>query len=223
MSEVIQLAIVDDEVLITQLLFEYFNSQPDFEVLFSINDGEEFLAQLATSDRLPDVVLLDLKMNGIDGVETARLVKENYPSVKVIIVSSYYQELFIGFMLRNGVDAFLPKGTPPAELTRIIKTVHTTGHYFTPEHIETMRSQISGSAPKPSLGLTPLTSREKEVLEGICRQQTGKEIGAKLFITPRTVEGHKNNLLIKTGARNNAGLVIYAIQNGLFDPHDMMF
>ena len=223
MSESIRLAIVDDEALITQLLSDYFSAQTGYTVLLTANDGQQFVDSLAQLETKPDVVLLDLKMPGIDGVETAQLVKAAHPEIKVIIISSHYQKQFIGFMLRNGIDAFLPKGTPPKELKQIVETVHTKGHYFTPEHIEVMRGQITGNAPRPSFGLDSITSREKEVLDGICRQLTAKEIAEKLFITPRTVEGHKNNLLVKSGAKNSAGLVIFAIQNQLFDPHDLIF
>ena len=223
MKEKIKLAIVDDEILITQLLSDYFNQQEDYEVLFTANSGDDFLQLLGQSENIPNVAILDLKMEGMDGVETAQQLKQQYPEIKVIIISSHYQKLFIGFMLRNGIDAFLPKGIKPDELKKIIETVFTKGYYFTREHIEVMRHQISGNVPRPTFGMDALSAREQEVLKAICQQLTAKEIAEKLFITQRTVEGHKNNLLLKTGAKNSAGLVIYAIQNGLFDPHELMF
>jgi len=222
MDEQIRIALVDDEILITQLLEKYFNELPDFEVSLTANGGEQFLEQLTLLENIPQVVILDLKMEGMDGVETAALLKERYPEVKVIIMSSHYQKTFIGFMLRNGIDAFLPKGIKPDELARIVKIVKVKGHYFTREHIEVMRSQISGNVPKPAFEEYALSTREKEVLRLICLQYTAKEIADELFISQRTVEGHKNNLLLKSGAKNSAGLVIYAIQNNLFDPHELM-
>jgi len=213
MNQKIKLAIVDDEALIVQLLTDYFNRQDETEVCVQAGDGQEFIDLLQGLKNLPEVVLLDLRMKELNGVQTANLLKDQYPDIKVIVISSHYQKSFIGHMLRNGIDAFLPKGINPQELK---------GHYFTDEHIETMRQQISSRAPKPSFDNDLLSEREKEVLRCICLQATAKEIAEQLFITKRTVEGHKNNLMIKTGARNSAGLVIYAIQNGLFDPKELI-
>lgn len=223
METPIQIAIVDDEALIVQLLADYFDRQEDTNVLHTASGGQEFIDKLGQSEELPDLVLLDLRMADLDGVETGNKLKELYPDIKIIIISSYYQKSFIGYMLRNGIDAFVPKGINPNELKEVVKTVVEKGHYFTQEHIEVMRRQISGKVPKPAFDANVLSDREKEVLLAICRQQTAKEIAENLFITKRTVEGHKTNLMLKTGAKNSAGLVIYAIQNDLFDPNELIF
>ncbi|MHA3789404.1 LuxR C-terminal-related transcriptional regulator, partial [Flavobacterium hauense] len=159
---------------------------------------------------------LDLKMSGMDGVEVTQQLKDNYPGVKVIVISSHYQKLFMGFMLKTGVSAFLPKGISPVELVDIIRIVHRQGYYFKDDQLSVLRDQIPAKVPKPVLQEDELLSeREIEVLKLICQQKTAKEIGDLLYITQRTTEGHKNNLFAKTGARNIAGLVIYAIQQSI--------
>jgi len=171
---------------------------------------------------LPDIILLDLKMTGMDGIEVTQSLKETYPDIKVIVISSHYQKLFMGFMLKTGVSAFLPKGISPVELVDIIRTVYKQGYFFKEDQMAVLREQIPAKAPKPVLQDEELLSeREKDVLKLICQQKTAKEIGDVLFITQRTAEGHKNNLFVKTGAKNIAGLVIYAIQQGVMSVEEL--
>ncbi len=214
MSDNITIAITDDDALIVSLLSGYLHSCPGIEVLFTTNSGSELLSQLEQATALPHILLLDLRMDGMDGIEVTEKVKKLYPSIKVMVVSSHYQKTFMGFMLKTGVSAFLPKGISPIQLIDIIKTVHKQGYYFKEDQLDVLREQIPAKSPKPILQEEEMLSeREIEVLRLICQQKTAKEIGEMLFITQRTAEGHKNNLFAKTGAKNIAGLVIYAIQN----------
>jgi len=214
--ENITITITDDDALIVSLLQGYLQSIDGIEVLFTSNSGEELLASLAAAEALPNIALLDLKMAGMDGIEVTQQVKERYPEIKVIVISSHYQKLFMGFMLKTGVAAFLPKGISPVQLVDIIRTVQRQGYYFKDDQLDTLREQIPAKVPRPVLQEEELLSeREIDVLKLICQQKTAKEIGDLLFITQRTAEGHKNNLFAKTGAKNIAGLVIYAIQQGV--------
>jgi len=218
----ITIAITDDDALIVSLLQGYLQSIEDLTVQLTANSGEELLASLASADTLPDIILLDLKMAGMDGIEVTQNLKEIYPDIKVIVISSHYQKLFMGFMLKTGVSAFLPKGISPVELVDIIRTVYKQGYFFKEDQMAVLREQIPAKAPKPVLQDEELLSeREKDVLKLICQQKTAKEIGDVLFITQRTAEGHKNNLFVKTGAKNIAGLVIYAIQQGVMSVEEL--
>lgn len=214
--ENITVAITDDDALIVTLLQGYLQTIEGIEVVLTANSGEELLESLAVAETLPDVLLLDLKMSGIDGIEVTQRVKDTYPEIKVIVISSHYQKLFMGFMLKTGVAAFLPKGISPVQLVDIIRTVQQQGYYFKDDQVAILREQIPAKTPRPVLQEEELLSeREIDVLKLICQQKTAKEIGEMLFITQRTAEGHKNNLFVKTGAKNIAGLVIYAIQQGI--------
>ncbi|PZR20365.1 MAG: DNA-binding response regulator [Flavobacterium psychrophilum] len=212
----INIAIADDDALIVGLLQGYLKTIEGFSVNIVAHSGEELLEKLMATDILPDIVLLDLKMAGMDGIEAMNSIKENYKEIKVIIISSHYQKFFMGFMIKTGVSAFLPKGISPFELVEIIKTVYNQGYYFKDDQLDVLREQIQSKVPKPALQDEEILSeREIEVLKLICQQKTAKEIGELLYITQRTTEGHKNNLFAKTGAKNIAGLVIYAIQQGI--------
>ncbi len=209
----IQLAILDDDYLIVTLLKSFFEQQSNFQVVFDTTDGYELFKFLEDNSHKIDVLILDLKMKTIDGLEVLKHIKTHNYDTKVVVVSSHYQENSIGFMTKEGAAAFLPKGLSPYELANIIELVHKTGFYLDKDQIEILRVQISNKVSKPCYDSDDLlTEREIEIVKLLCHQKTAKEIGEALFITQRTVEGHKNNVFAKIGVRNIAGLIIYALQ-----------
>lgn len=219
----IRIAITDDDALIVKLLEDFLNNCHGYEVSFTAHNGEELIQKLGSSQfEAPDILLLDLKMKNMNGIEVTQYLKIHFPNIKIIVISSYYQDSFLGFMFKTGASAFIPKGISPVHLLNIINTVNSSGIYFMEEQTNFIRTQISEKAPRPSLNESEeLSKREIEILDLICKQKTAKEIGEILFITPKTVEGHKNNLFAKTGARNTAGLVVYAIQNKILNVDDI--
>lgn len=209
---------VDDDLLLLKLMHSFFDAQELFEVLFSCDKGLEAFERLKELDKLPDVLLVDLKMAELTGIDITEKMRSDYPSVKVIILSSHYKSSHIGFMFKIGASAFFPKGVSPVRLLEIVEKVVGQGYYFDEEQLATMRNQISSKLVPPNLDEKELLSeRELEIIQLICEQKTAKEIADKLFINQRTVEGHKNNMFAKTGAKNIAGLIIYAIQNNIID------
>lgn len=220
---VIKIGIVDDELLIVQLLDDFFRKTDTIQVVLKAYDGKELIDQLAGITEHPEIVLLDLRMKEMDGVETTTILKERYPDIKIIVMSSHYMSTFMGYMLKTGVNAFIPKEISPDFLMKVIRSVHEHGYYFSEEHVSVMRTQIAPKVPKPKLTKQEvLSERELEILKLICQQMTSQEIADKLFIARRTVEGHKGNLLLKTSVKNTAGLVIYAIQNNLINPDELI-
>ena len=122
-------------------------------------------------------------------------------------------------MLKTGVNAFIPKGISPDKLHNIITEVAEKDYFFMDDQIEVLRKQLSPKLPQPIVDEEiQLSDREKEVLNLICQQKTAKDISKIMYISKGTVDGHRTNLLLKTGAKNTAGLVIYAIQNKIIDP-----
>jgi DNA-binding NarL/FixJ family response regulator len=220
----ISLAIVDDEALIISLLSDYFNQQNEIDACFVSTSGEAFLEALSNNTILPEVLILDLKMEGKSGIDILEVLKENYPSIKTIIMSSHYKKSFMGFMLKMGASAFIPKGLSPHDLLKIVIEVNQKGFYFKQDQLDIIREQVSTKAPEPKFNKdNVLSERELEILKLICFQKTAKEIGNQLFISQRTVEGHKNNLFLKTETKNIAGLAIYAIQNNIVKVDELMF
>lgn len=210
------IAIADDEALFRKglkLLIEDFDG---LEVILDAEHGQHLLDQLAT-DLLPDILLLDLKMPVLNGIETAKILREKYPSIKIIVLSTHFSKAFILNMIELGASAYLPKNSSPEEVVETIRAVNNKGFHYNSEVMEVIReNMMKKNMPrnKPNLG-EELTKREKEILQLICEQFTTAEIADKLYISPRTVDGHRNNLLAKLGCRNTAGLVVYALQNDI--------
>jgi len=211
----INLAIVDDDYLIVALLKSFFNDSEQTVVQYDGTDGAEFLKFLDQSDpELLDILLLDLKMKSVSGLDVLKHCRSVRPDLKVIVISSHYQDHSIGFMTREGVAAFLPKGITPKHLLEIVKYVQCNGVYLTKEQVNVLRDQISAKVPGPLANYDgePLTEREIQIIKLLCQQKTAKEVGETLFIAQRTVEGHKNNIFAKVGVKNMTGLIVYALQ-----------
>ena len=219
--DTIKITLVDDDALIVSLLEKYFNDQKGIEVVSTEYSGEDLLGNISSYKVLPDVLVLDLKMKKIDGVEVTKVLKANYPDINIIVMSSHYKKSFMGFMLKAGVAAFAPKGISPEQLVEIVHEVYKNGFFFFKDQLDVIRDQISSKSPNPKLGEESLSEREIDVLKLICYQKTAKEISEELFISTRTVEGHKNNLFLKTGTKNIAGLVIYAIQKRIINTENI--
>lgn len=223
-SSSIRIAIVDDEALIVMLLSDFFAKHEQIVVDLTATSGQQIIDAFKGAQSIPEILLLDLQMGEMNGIETAAILKQNYPDLKIIVVSSHYKKSFMGYMLKLGVNAFLPKGIAPQQLAEAIEEVHAKGFYFMSEQIEVMRNQIASSVPAPVFKTEEtLSEREIAVLRLICMQYTAQEIADNLFINKRTVEGYKSSLLAKTSAKNTAGLVIYAIQKQIIDIDDCFF
>lgn len=158
-----------------------------------------------------------MNMKPLDGIETVKIITEQFPGIKVMILSTFYKPSFIGYMIGLGVCAFLPKNITKNELNNAIESVHKNGIYFTENENRLIRFYLANPNQKPPVfNMTEeFSKRELEVLKLICEQNTNIEIADKLFISKRTVEAHRNKLLEKTGAKNTVGLVLFAIVNNL--------
>ncbi|MVZ64603.1 response regulator [Sphingobacterium sp. DK4209] len=221
MKDLICVGLVDDDFLIVDLLKRFLEQQDNIQVDFAVISAQNAIELLEQCKQVPDLLLIDLKMEGMDGIAFCQYLKEHFPSIATIIVSSHYQDHFLGYMMKLGAAAFVAKGLSPTLLLRVIEEVHRNGFYLLPEQVQLLREQLPSSLPAPSLNPENLSQREIEVLKLIAEQKTAKEIAETLFITARTVEGHKNNLFVKTGTKNIAGLVLYAIQKKIIDPNEI--
>ncbi|WP_430412301.1 response regulator transcription factor [Kordia sp.] len=219
----INIAIIDDDTMVANLLVDFFERNSTIKTLYTVNSGNSFLEKLNNHVTMPEVILLDLRMNNGSGLDVLEALSKRSEKPKVIVMSSHYDPYYMGQMLKLGCDAFLPKEIDPEELIEVIYKVQQHGHYFSEEQIVSLREQVSPKSPKIYLdSKDSLSERELEVLQLVCQQLTTKEIAEKLFISPKTVEMHKSNLLIKTGVKNSVGLIIYAIQNNLVDPNTLI-
>lgn len=211
----IRIGLADDEELFRKGIAFILEREPDFEVVFEAENGQKLLDTLADMDELPDVVLTDLKMPMINGIEATKAVLKKYPEVKVIALTSYNTRGFIANMVDIGAAAFLVKNSTPKTVKHTVREVVSRGFYYNYQVMQIIQDELQGGQHRTVIDADELTSREKEVLQLICDQLTTQEIAERLFISPRTVEGHRNNLLQKTNSKNVAGLVLFAIRHNL--------
>ncbi|MEL6943157.1 MAG: response regulator transcription factor [Bacteroidota bacterium] len=215
----IQIGIIDDEQLFRIGLRHIIEDIENVEVAIEAENGQVLLEQLKERQQqgqsLPDLLLLDLQMPVLNGVETAKRLQKKYPNIKIIILSTHLSREFILNMIELGASSYLGKNTDPEEIETTILKVASKGFHYNDRVMQIITENMrSKSKPKIAFS-THLTSRELEILQLICEQYTGQEIADRLFISRRTVEAHRNNLLQKLNCKNIAGLVVYAIQNDL--------
>ncbi|MBK9195368.1 MAG: response regulator transcription factor [Flavobacteriales bacterium] len=163
---------------------------------------------------------LILEMPVMDGMEAIGRIKQEYPNVKVIVLSTHNKEQFILRAMDSGAAGYMLKSADTDEIESAIRSVQESGYYYSDRVSHVMlHGLVSKQKVKPTFNeVDPLSERELEVLRAICQGLTNTEIAGKLFISPRTVEGHRNNMLLKTGAKNTAGLVVYAMTKGYYTP-----
>jgi DNA-binding NarL/FixJ family response regulator len=209
-----KIALVDDHKLFREGIKVILEDTTTVEVIIEASNGREFLEALQNSVVKPDVVLLDIRMPILDGYETAKIVLETYLDMKIIILTMHEEERHIIRMIELGVNGYLMKNASSDEVIECIESVMEYDYYFNNKITNIMRKVMMFKGKGVVNTVTyDLTEREIEVLELICKEYTAKEIGEKLFISYRTVEGHRKNLLSKLNVRNTAGLVVFAIKN----------
>lgn len=218
MPHKIKIALADDELLFRQGLKAILESNEQIDVLFDAENGAHLMQCLKSSKELPEIVITDLKMPEINGVEVTKLIKKEYPTIKVIALTSYFSKPFILNMISIGAVAYLAKNSTPALMIKTIIEVNKKGFHYDEQVMQYIHENMTSSVDKKiksTFDTDFFTKRELEVLKLICKQHTTNDIAERLFISPRTVEGHRNNLLLKTESKNVAGLVVFALKNKL--------
>ena len=219
--QIIKLAIADDQKLFLKGLKFIIQTFEDVEIVAEATDGQELLDKIELTR--PDVVLSDIKMPGMDGIEATKVIKSRYPDIKIILLTMYDDERLISHVMEIGASGYLLKDEDSEVVEEAIRSVMKKGFYFNDYVSRALLKQVKNKnklTPTEILSNSPQTSlspRELEVLQLICQEMSTNEIAQKLFISARTVEGHRKKLLEKTEVKNVAGLVIYAVKNKLVD------
>jgi len=214
----IKLALADDQNLFRKGMAMLLRELDGMEVTLECANGKDLLKAIAV---VPvDIVLLDLEMPVMDGVETMKRMRIDHPEVKVLVLSMHSEEKFIVHLMELGANGYLLKTAEATEVENAIRSVAESGYYFSDMVSQVMlQGLVKKDKVRPYFNVVdPLSDREIEVLKLICAEKTTPEIAEQLFLSPRTVEGHRNNILLKTGARNVAGLVVFAMTNGIHTP-----
>jgi len=204
----ISLAITDDQVIILNGLQKILADVPNIKITGIYNNGDELLEGLIKQQ--PDVLLLDIQMPGRSGVELAAIITKTYRNIKIIALTNVDVVAQIKKILQQGVMGYLLKDASPEKIVRAIETVYAGEQFIQEELKQQLLNSLSASNAKQIV-----TRREKEILQLIVDEFTNQEIADKLYLSLRTVENHRNNLLQKLDVKNTAGLVKVAIQEGL--------
>jgi len=216
MEQIIKIAIADDHELFREGLVRLIEMKTSLKVEFQAANGEEVIEWLKTST--VDVVLMDIDMPIMGGIEATRKVCEQYPDTKIIALSMHGDREYYFEMVAAGAKGFLLKSSELQEVVSAVENVCNGGSYFSQELLQMLVGQL-----RPADGLSEevetetLSARETEILIEVCRGLSNQEIADKLFISKRTVDKHRANILEKTGCRNSANLVYYAIKNKLIE------
>ena len=211
-----RILIADDHAMFADGILSILRDEPNIEVVGSCLDGPSVVDWLSTNTA--DLLLLDVNLPGMNGIEVCKIVNEKHKSVKVLAISMFNEESYVSEILNNGASGYILKNTGRDGLLKAINTIMGGETYFSDEVTETMMKSLvkSRTESKSQQSFLPkISRRETEVLNLIVQEHTTQEIADQLFISLKTVESHRSNLLAKLNARNTAGLVRIALENSL--------
>jgi DNA-binding NarL/FixJ family response regulator len=211
----IKLALVDDHKLFRKGLISLIEmAGTKHTILFEADNGFD-LQRKIEKNNLPDVILMDVNMPGMDGFASVQWLQENYPTIKILVVSMIEKEETIVRMLRLGVKGYLCKDVEPKELGDALNAVANKGFYYTDfitgKLVHSLQNVGDDTHKHP--GADQMNDREKEFLQFACSEMTYHEIADKMFLSPKTIDGYRNSLFEKLNVKNRVGLVLYAIKN----------
>lgn len=212
----IRIALVDDHTLFRNGLKLLLSSNPEFEVVADVGSGEEFLS--VVEQERPDVVFMDYSMPGMNGAQTTEQALQLLPELKVITLSMFGENSYYSHMVSVGAKGFLLKDSELAEVVEAVHAVMDGGSYFSRSLLESISLNMRSARLQSEVHETDvLSEREVEILVGICQGLSTQEIADKLCISKRTVDKHRANILEKSGCKNTAAMVVYAIRNNLVE------
>jgi DNA-binding NarL/FixJ family response regulator len=204
-----RIIIADDHTLFRQGLKLILEDISNIEVVADVANGKELIE--TTRELLPDLIIMDINMPQVNGIEASRILLQENPDLKILVVSMYGDEQYYNSVIENGVKGFILKDAENTELRSAVNAILNGKTYFSQELLlKLIRNRKNSNQ-------IPLTQRERQILELICQGLNSTEIAARLFLSERTVDNHRANLLDKTGCRNSLSLVLYAFRNNLVD------
>lgn len=215
----ISVVLADDHPIVRRGLKALFESELDFSIMGVASNGHE---TLHLAERLkPDVLVLDLMMPGLGGLETLRVLRDCAPQTRTVVFSMHHSCAFVTQALRNGATGYVVKGGPEENLVRAVKEARAGRRFLSPPVTEiAVRLYAENSKTQPFDRHETLTRRQREVLQLAAEGKTSTEIGATLKISHRTVENHRAMLMERLGLKNQTDLVLYAVRRGLISPDE---
>lgn len=209
----VTIILVDDHPIVRQGLRHLLDDEPDFKVLGEAGDGVEAL--LLVERLKPDILIVDMMMPGLNGLEVLRQIKKISPRTRTIVLSMQSAEAYVIEAVKNGAAGYVLKETGPSELVDALREVNRGNQYFSAKLAKRLEANGPGAADAPADTYETLTTREREILQMVAEGRSSAEIGKKLAISPRTVEIHRSNLMKKLSLGNQSELIRYAIKKGI--------
>ncbi len=215
--EFINVAIADDHKIFRKGVILSLKAYHNIRFMLEAENGEELIKGIGKEE--PDIVLMDLKMPVKDGIETTKYLNKHFPQIRILILTMFEDERFVGHLMDSGANGYLLKSTEPAEIKQAIMDVMNTGFYLNNfVNRVLIKKNYAGKKFNPNLNSEIVVSeREKEVLSLVCMEYTAQEIAQKMEISARTVEAIKDRLMERFGVKNSVGLVFFAMKNSLID------
>jgi DNA-binding NarL/FixJ family response regulator len=207
------IVIVDDHLLIAKALTEIIDKFSKYEVLYETGNGEELMQRFRQKKNIPDIVLLDVSMPVMDGFATAQWLKENHPAVRILTLSMQDDEKTLIRMIKCGANGYLLKNIHPAELEKALDILVAKGFYYPDWATSTVLMSIAAGEKQNDVA-AQFNEREMELLRYVCTEMSYREIGEKMFCSPRTVESYRDSLFEKLHLKTRVGLAVFAIKNG---------
>jgi DNA-binding NarL/FixJ family response regulator len=222
MHGTIRLVIADDHEIFRDGLSLMLSKQQDMLLVGQAQDGRELISLVNAV--MPDVIMTDVKMPVMDGIEATRSLLAQHPDLKIIALSMFDEENLIVDMLEAGAKGYLLKNADKQEILDAIHSVYEDKNYYCHHTSSRLASLISKSRFNPYRKRDPIifTEREIEIIRLICQQLTAQEIADKLYLSKRTVEGHRTKILEKMNVKNTAGVVIYALKHRIVSEEEVM-
>jgi DNA-binding NarL/FixJ family response regulator len=217
--DIIKVAIADDHQIFRKGVILSLRQYTNIKFVFEAENGEDLIQKVSDNEESPDVILMDLKMPVKDGIETTKYLNKHFPSIRIIILTMYEDERFVGHLMDSGANGYLLKSTEPSEIKKAVTDVMRTGFYLNNSVNKVLiKKNYAKQKFNPNLNSEVVISeREKEVLTLVCMEYTAQEIAQKMEISARTVEAIKDRLMERFGVKNSVGLVFYAMKNSLID------
>ena len=215
--DIIKVAIADDHKIFRKGVILSLKPYHNIQFVLEAENGEELIQ--GVEDAKPDIILMDLKMPVKDGIETTKYLNKHFPAIRILILTMYEDERFVGHLMDSGANGYLLKSTDPEEIKQGIMDVMRTGFYLNNfVNRVLIKKNYSKQKFNPNLNSEVVISdREKEVLSLVCLEYTAQEIAQKMDISARTVEAIKDRLMERFGVKNSVGLVFFAMKNSLIE------
>ena len=219
--DIVKVAIADDHKIFRKGVILSLRQYTNLRFVLEAENGDDLIQQVSSIDaeNFPEVILMDLKMPVKDGIETTKYMNKHFPNIRIIILTMYEDERFVGHLMDSGANGYLLKSTEPSEIKKAIGDVMRTGFYLNNFVNKVLiKKNYAKQKFNPNLNSEVVISeREKEVLTLVCMEYTASEISSKMDISARTVEAIKDRLMERFGVKNSVGLVFYAMKNSLID------